>query len=519
MDQNNSSNPNQFFLQGEHTQEKINQNRQYFRILGQNVQKQNLNESKGKGTLQSNDRENVKRLPSPSQTSELGPNKGNNVKCFTGNGNSKQQTEQPKNGKMTKGDQNKNTEDFLIIGPFHYNHVTLELLSKELPKNVLMDNVVVFYVPYEELCVGNEKVVNRWLWCSETDEYSILSDVVPILIHSSRYIPNRNESEKHFGILSYFKYLDKSVTKYPMKRKNGIRSRFSSKPKDQLVEIISTQILDNAQMFPERIFKSVNSWVTFNKENCHPLIKENHQKIIKIQQELNKKLEKKKKKNFVRIPITRAKSRSLQLQKERNCKLKNSEITQNQIIEKSGDLNDPLIHSNPPLALNTRKTSNGNITPLIYSHHEISSTTLSKDTISEYKCLKGENAQFERKRDFVRSDQLKQMYKNESSNYNLGSLKKKRLNLEEKEQSTEINYQGNLQKKNSFTKNHNPKTIIKKEKEKEIKKQAFDHQTFCLFQKKQDTKNNLSKTISTEKTTFTDLEMYGFFFVFFFFFF
>ncbi|KAJ6227952.1 32 kda heat shock protein-related [Anaeramoeba flamelloides] len=157
----------------------------------------------------------------------------------------------------------KDDKDYINLGPFHYRSVTLELIWNEISKEILHSGIITIYVPPEDLTFENEKVVSRWLWSSGEDEYTTISDVVPIVIHSSRYIPNKVQKAKHFGILANFKFCEKHVTKLPMKRKNGIRSRFTSKPQSQLFLILGIEEITNEKNIPQVIFDSPSSWSNF----------------------------------------------------------------------------------------------------------------------------------------------------------------------------------------------------------------------------------------------------------------
>ncbi|KAJ3426738.1 32 kda heat shock protein-related [Anaeramoeba flamelloides] len=157
----------------------------------------------------------------------------------------------------------KEEKGYINLGPFHYRSVTLELIWNEISKEILQSGIITIYVPPEDLTFENEKVVSRWIWNSGEDEYTVISDVVPIVIHSSRYIPDKLQKAKHFGILANFKFCEKHVTKLPMKRKNGIRSRFTSKPQSQLFSILGIEEIKNEKNIPQFIFDSPLSWSNF----------------------------------------------------------------------------------------------------------------------------------------------------------------------------------------------------------------------------------------------------------------
>ncbi|KAJ6244217.1 hypothetical protein M0813_21481 [Anaeramoeba flamelloides] len=154
----------------------------------------------------------------------------------------------------------------LIIGPFHYNSVNLETVGKEVGTSLLEHGVISFYIPPDELSYENDKVITRWLWSSGKDEYSIFSDIVPILIHSSRYLPRKNLKQYHYGFIANFKYVQKKVNKMQMKRKNGIRSRFSSKETSHLVKILNLEIIATEKAFPNNLFYTTPDWHNYHKK-------------------------------------------------------------------------------------------------------------------------------------------------------------------------------------------------------------------------------------------------------------
>ncbi|KAJ3430221.1 mansc domain containing protein [Anaeramoeba flamelloides] len=142
--------------------------------------------------------------------------------------------------------------NFKKMGVFHYDSITLIELSTLCEHKDLFQTEFQFYVPFKIINFENEKVTNRNIWVSDNKTYSSNSDLVPIIIHSSNYIPNKTKLKSTpLGAIIGVTYLNSKPPMYNMKRKNGIRSRYSSKQTGFVVKICSFQFLLNKSDLPK----------------------------------------------------------------------------------------------------------------------------------------------------------------------------------------------------------------------------------------------------------------------------
>ncbi|KAJ6228978.1 hypothetical protein M0813_08478 [Anaeramoeba flamelloides] len=165
--------------------------------------------------------------------------------------------------KQVKG-QNSET-NYNKIGIFHYSDVTLQDILEKAPKHMLYKLCFQFYVPIDSISYSNEKVINRRVWAANKSRYSSNTDLVPLIIHSSIYIPhnerkkkkkkkNSNVQDSTVGIMVSIQFLDVVSPKFLMKRKNGIRSRYCSKSFDKLVLIRDVNYLQSQSQVPTNFF-------------------------------------------------------------------------------------------------------------------------------------------------------------------------------------------------------------------------------------------------------------------------
>ncbi|KAJ6241986.1 hypothetical protein M0813_23129 [Anaeramoeba flamelloides] len=221
----------------------------------------------------------------------------------------------------------------LIIGPFHYESVNLETVKNDIDLKTLNSGIISFYIPPKDLTYENDKVITRWLWSSGKDEYTIFSDIVPMVIHSSRYLPRKNPKQFFYGVIVNFRYLQKKVSKLEMKRKNGIRSRFSSKETCHLVQILDIAIINTEEDFPTQLFQKTADWVSFcRKINLQIGVDCSKNALFVIKKKVNdlnnpSVLEPRK------PPLTRAKSRELHLIQKQHIK-KESEKEYNSLFQR-----------------------------------------------------------------------------------------------------------------------------------------------------------------------------------------
>ncbi|KAJ6242308.1 hypothetical protein M0813_22751 [Anaeramoeba flamelloides] len=155
-------------------------------------------------------------------------------------------------------------------GIFHYQKVTLDDIVNSFPPDTLFGNLFQFFVPSSEISHQNEKIQKRWLWNGDENEYSTKSDIAAVLIHSTIYIPRKgfvrssnrsalSEQKKTigFGVVMTFRFVEKEVTHFSMKRKNGIRSRYSSKGSQPIAVVSKVNILRKKKDIPLK-FKNID---------------------------------------------------------------------------------------------------------------------------------------------------------------------------------------------------------------------------------------------------------------------
>ncbi|KAJ3448134.1 hypothetical protein M0812_00610 [Anaeramoeba flamelloides] len=150
----------------------------------------------------------------------------------------------------TENQQPKQQQLTTVIGPFNYRDVTLKELSEKISRQELFALCYSFYIPSEEITNQNEKVVNRWVWCSSKNQYSCYSDLVAFLIHSSLLIPEQSEGN-YLGVLVTVRFVKSNCSIFVMKRKNGIRSRYSSKLMGLSLIVKSTITLTTESQIPK----------------------------------------------------------------------------------------------------------------------------------------------------------------------------------------------------------------------------------------------------------------------------
>ncbi|KAJ3431944.1 hypothetical protein M0812_20869 [Anaeramoeba flamelloides] len=121
------------------------------------------------------------------------------------------------------------------IGPLKYPKVTLQDINSVISRTKLFGHLYKFYVPINLISFSNKNVVKREIWVSDDEQFSINSDIVTIIIHSSRYVPKKGPSQekKPLGAFISFQFRNDNPPKYFMRRKNGIRSSISKNPKSE----------------------------------------------------------------------------------------------------------------------------------------------------------------------------------------------------------------------------------------------------------------------------------------------
>eukprot|EP01155_Anaeramoeba_flamelloides_P047871 Anaeramoba_flamelloidesc40693_g1_i1.p1 GENE.c40693_g1_i1~~c40693_g1_i1.p1 ORF type:complete len:369 (+),score=84.67 c40693_g1_i1:78-1184(+) len=145
-----------------------------------------------------------------------------------------------------------------IIGIFHYSQATLKQIFDKTPKHLVYDYLYQFYIPISVVSYSHEKVVQRRIWVASKNRYCTNSDLVPLIIHSSTYVPDleqKNQNGKPLGIIMTFQYVDVNPLKFLMRRKNGIRSRYCSKSFDKVVEIINVRFVETVSDIPLEFLK------------------------------------------------------------------------------------------------------------------------------------------------------------------------------------------------------------------------------------------------------------------------
>ncbi|KAJ6248905.1 hypothetical protein M0813_00058 [Anaeramoeba flamelloides] len=154
------------------------------------------------------------------------------------------------------------------IGPLKYPTVTLQEINSVISRTELFGYLYKFYVPIHLISFSNENVVKRAIWASDDDQFSIDSDIVTIIIHSSRYVPKKGPSQekKPLGAFVSFQFENGTPPKYFMRRKNGIRSRYSSKQNGFSVTIQSFKLVYKSSQVP-------TSFVSLKKFHKKPEIR------------------------------------------------------------------------------------------------------------------------------------------------------------------------------------------------------------------------------------------------------
>ncbi|KAJ3429291.1 double-stranded RNA-binding protein [Anaeramoeba flamelloides] len=141
------------------------------------------------------------------------------------------------------------------IGPFQYPKNNLSDIETNFRIEELFKSLYQFYVPISLITFQNNNVVDRLIWVSEKRHYCSASDIATIIIHSSNYIPHKAKFKKEkqpLGALVSFEFLNERPSKYDMRRKNGIRSRYSSKEIGFVVSIKNFQFIFQEKRIPLR---------------------------------------------------------------------------------------------------------------------------------------------------------------------------------------------------------------------------------------------------------------------------
>ncbi|KAJ3443752.1 hypothetical protein M0812_09596 [Anaeramoeba flamelloides] len=196
---------------------------------------------------------------------------------------------------MSKNGNVQTSSEQETIGPFLYPSTTLGELFSKISEVLLKNYQITFFVPFSELNMKNQKVQQRWIWANG-NKYHCSSDVVSILIHSSHFIPNKT-AHKLEGIIVKFTVLKEKVPKFVMKRKNGIRSRFSGKKNGVCVTVADTIMVTNSDQKPKK-FLTIPQFliVLSNQKKIHPQ-NERKRNFGNYNKNQNKNKNRKKKKN------------------------------------------------------------------------------------------------------------------------------------------------------------------------------------------------------------------------------
>ncbi|KAJ3439608.1 cell wall-binding protein yoch [Anaeramoeba flamelloides] len=154
-----------------------------------------------------------------------------------------------------------------FIGPFHYSELTLSSLCEIVGEKSRNCYEFLFFIPGYCLTFENEQVKNRWVWNWNT-YYSSNSDLVAFLIHSSTFIPNKT-AVNPLGLLVTICFIDVKPPSYAMKRKNGIRSRYSSKLKGTCFFANSVEIIKDQEKVPSSYWTvpQLSEFIHQNKQN------------------------------------------------------------------------------------------------------------------------------------------------------------------------------------------------------------------------------------------------------------
>ncbi|KAJ6253342.1 hypothetical protein M0813_01388 [Anaeramoeba flamelloides] len=139
------------------------------------------------------------------------------------------------------------------IGPLKYPKVTLQDINSVISRTKLFGHLYKFYVPINLISFSNKNVVKREIWVSDDEQFSINSDIVTIIIHSSRYVPKKvpSQEKKPLGAFISFQFRNDNPPKYFMRRKNGIRSRYSSKQSGFFVTIQDFNLVYKPNQVPK----------------------------------------------------------------------------------------------------------------------------------------------------------------------------------------------------------------------------------------------------------------------------
>ncbi|KAJ6247010.1 hypothetical protein M0813_02266 [Anaeramoeba flamelloides] len=160
------------------------------------------------------------------------------------------------------------------IGIFHYDSIKLIELSSLFTEEELFETEFQFYVPFKIISFENENVVNRTIWATNDRTYSPSSDLVPVIIHSSQYIPDKTKLQSTpVGVIVGVTHLDSQPQMYNMRRKNGIRSRYSTKQTGFVVTICSIQFLYKQSEIPTDFLEknSVSKQRESNNNKSQPI--------------------------------------------------------------------------------------------------------------------------------------------------------------------------------------------------------------------------------------------------------
>ncbi|KAJ3449987.1 hypothetical protein M0812_06149 [Anaeramoeba flamelloides] len=149
------------------------------------------------------------------------------------------------------------------IGIFQYCDVTLQDILEKAPEHMVYNSCFQFYIPIDVISYSNEKVINRCIWAANNNRYSSNTDLVPLIIHSSIYVPPNEKKKKKkinchgnpVGLIVSFQFIPDLSPKYLMKRKNGIRSRYCSKSSDKVVMIRDVNYLQSQSQVPTNFFE------------------------------------------------------------------------------------------------------------------------------------------------------------------------------------------------------------------------------------------------------------------------
>ncbi|KAJ3449450.1 hypothetical protein M0812_05599 [Anaeramoeba flamelloides] len=162
---------------------------------------------------------------------------------------------------------NQEIEQISVLGPFHYSEITPQQIMESLSDRFVLGYNYLFYIPGSSLTFENPNVKKRWVWNSNTNQYNCNSDLVAFLIHSSHFIPKKTSITPE-GVFVTIRYLESDSNSYVMKRKNGIRSRHSSKLKGMSVKVQAIRIITGSDQIP-KTFWSLKQLVEFeSSKSC-----------------------------------------------------------------------------------------------------------------------------------------------------------------------------------------------------------------------------------------------------------